>query len=102
MQVVVPHSHDVGLEDFEVFESHLALMKRMNGLSTVSTYRLSPSGECQRTGMQCAASKACASSSGDCDVADLNVIFRVDAEPLSQFWRRPAEHCGAGAPPARI
>ena len=50
MQVVVPHSHDVGLEDFEVFESHLALMKRINGLSTINTYRLSPSGERQRIG----------------------------------------------------
>ena len=100
MQVVVPHSHDVGVEDFEVFESHLALIKRTNGLSTVSTYRLSPSGECQRSGIQCAAPTPCARSSRDCDVADLNVIFGLDAEPLSKFWHRPAEHCGAGAPPA--
>ena len=50
MQVVVPHSHDVGLEDFEVFESQLALTKRINGLSTISTFRLSPSGECHGRG----------------------------------------------------
>ena len=43
MQVLVPHSHDVELEDFEMFSGHLALMKRMNGLSRISTFSLDES-----------------------------------------------------------
>ena len=40
----MPHSHDVELEDFEIFSGHLALMKRMNGLSVISTFALSQPG----------------------------------------------------------
>ncbi|MCJ1354290.1 MAG: hypothetical protein MMC33_004277 [Icmadophila ericetorum] len=44
MQVLVPHSHNVELEDFEVFSGHLALMKRINGLSVISMFLLGQSG----------------------------------------------------------
>ena len=40
----MPHSYDVELEDFEIFSGHLALMKRINGLSMVSTFTLNQSG----------------------------------------------------------
>ena len=43
MQVLVPHSHDVELEDFELFSGHLALMKRVNGVSMISTFSLNAS-----------------------------------------------------------
>ena len=39
----MPHSFDVELEDFEIFLGHLALMKRVNGLSMVSTFTLDQS-----------------------------------------------------------
>lgn len=41
--MVVPHSYDVELEDFEIFQNHLALMRRINGLSRISTYSLNKS-----------------------------------------------------------
>ncbi len=44
MQVLIPHSHDAELEDFEIFSGHLAVMKRINGLSMISTFTLGPPG----------------------------------------------------------
>lgn len=43
MQVLVPHSYDVELENFVIFSGHLALMKRTNGLSVISTFPLNQS-----------------------------------------------------------
>ena len=43
MQVLVPHSYDVELENFVIFSGHLALMKRTNGLSVISTFLLNQS-----------------------------------------------------------
>ena len=43
MQVVIPHSHDAQLEDFEVFDGHLAVLRRVNGLGTISIFNLSES-----------------------------------------------------------
>jgi len=43
MQVLVPHSYDVELEDFVIFSGHLALMKRTNGLSVISIFPLNQS-----------------------------------------------------------
>ena len=39
----MPHSYDVELEDFVIFSGHLALMKRTNGLSVISTFLLNQS-----------------------------------------------------------
>ena len=44
MQVLVPHSYDIELEDFEIFSGHLTLMKRINGLSMISTFTLGQPG----------------------------------------------------------
>ena len=43
MQVVIPHSHDVQLEDYEVFDRYLAVLRRVNGLSSISIFNLSES-----------------------------------------------------------
>ena len=44
MQVLIPHSHDVELEDFEIFSGHLALMKRINGIGVIDIFRLGQPG----------------------------------------------------------
>ena len=43
MQVVIPHSHDAQLEDFEVVDGHLAVLRRVNGLGSISIFNLSES-----------------------------------------------------------
>ncbi|KAK9909106.1 hypothetical protein WJX75_007225 [Coccomyxa subellipsoidea] len=44
-QVLIEHRHDVELEDFKLSQRHLAVMQRMNGLSTLMTYPLPEHGQ---------------------------------------------------------